>query len=224
MYHIKCSRVSERVIVCGDPFRTKKIASFLEDPKLINENRCLLTYTGIYKDKEITVSTTGMGTPSAAIVIEELIKLGAKIIIRVGTTGSAREDIEVGDIIIPTLAIPLDGTTNTYLKKFKVDTKANEEIIKIIKEFLKDYRYHIGPICTSDVFYLEEERKDVLSYDMECSIIFTIANIRNCKAAAILTVNGKAWNEPRIIENDKVNESINVCIKAALDTLVNLKN
>ncbi|MCC6013562.1 MAG: nucleoside phosphorylase [Candidatus Verstraetearchaeota archaeon] len=222
MYHIKCSKVSERVIVCGDPFRTKKIASFLENPKLINENRCLLTYTGIYKDKEITVSTTGMGTPSAAIVIEELIKLGAKIIIRVGTTGSAKENIEVGDIIVPTLAIPLDGTTNTYLKRFKVNTKANEELIEIIKKFLKGYKYHIGPICTSDVFYLEEEEKDVLSYDMECSIIFAIANIRNCKAAAILTVNGKAWSEPRIIENDKVNESINVCIKVALNTLASI--
>ncbi|MEM0231607.1 MAG: hypothetical protein QXG78_00655, partial [Candidatus Methanomethyliaceae archaeon] len=138
MYHIKCSKedIAERVIVCGDPVRVKKIAEFLDKPKLVNENRCLLTFTGEYKGIAITISTTGMGAPSAAIVMEELASLGVKFVIRVGTTGGVK--LEVGDIVIPTIAIPLDGTTLAYSRKYQLDTHADVELIELLKENLRN--------------------------------------------------------------------------------------
>lgn len=224
MYHIKCSKedIAERAIVCGDPTRVKKIAEFLEKPKLVNENRCLLTFTGKYKGVAITASTTGMGAPSAAIVMEELASLGVKFVIRVGTTGGV--NLEVGDIVIPTMAIPLDGTTLAYGKKYPLDTHADEELIRLLKENLKNCKFHTGPICTCDTFYLSENVEGVLSYDMESSIIFALGKVRGYRAASILVVNGKAFGEMRIVDNEEVRRSMEKCIIAALEALVHIKN
>ncbi|MCX8169691.1 MAG: nucleoside phosphorylase [Candidatus Methanomethyliaceae archaeon] len=222
MYHIKCSKVAERVIVCGDPMRTKKIAERLNNSKIVNENRCLLTFTGEYKGVEITASTTGMGAPSAAIVMEELASLGVKFVIRVGTTGGV--NIDIGDIVIPTISIPLDGTTLAYSKRYSLDTHADEEMIELLKKNLKNCKLHIGPICTCDTFYLDERVEGVLSYDMESSIIFALGRIRGYRAAAVLTVNGKAFEGERIIENETVKNSLEKCINAALETLAFMKN
>lgn len=224
MYHIRCSRgdISERVIVCGDPMRTKKIAERLDNLKIVNENRCLLTFTGEYKGIKITASTTGMGAPSAAIVMEELASLGAKFVIRVGTTGGV--NLDIGDIVIPTMSIPLDGTTLVYGKRYNINTCADEEMVELLKENLKGCRFHVGPICTCDTFYLNEKVEGVLSYDMESSIIFALGRIRGYRAAAVLTVNGKAFEGMRIIENEVVKSSIEKCIIAALETLASIKN
>ncbi|MDH5807020.1 MAG: nucleoside phosphorylase [Candidatus Methanomethylicaceae archaeon] len=224
MYHIKCSKedIAERVIVCGDPVRVKKIAEFLDRPKLVNENRCLLTFTGEYKGIAITISTTGMGAPSAAIVMEELASLGVKFVIRVGTTGGVK--LEVGDIVIPTIAIPLDGTTLAYSRKYQLDTHADVELIELLKENLRNCKFYTGPICTCDTFYLNENVEGVLSYDMESSIIFALGKIRGYRAASILVVNGKAFGNMRIVDNEEVKKSMEKCIIAALEALVHIKN
>ncbi|MCX8182130.1 MAG: nucleoside phosphorylase [Candidatus Methanomethyliaceae archaeon] len=228
MYHIRCKmgEVAERVIVCGDPGRTKMVAEFLGEPKLVNENRGLLTFTGKYKDVKVTVSTTGMGTPSAAIVMEELAALGAKYVIRVGTTGGIGKDVELGDIIVPTSAVPLDGASRAYMKKGG-KTVADEEIVRMLVKNLEGSRYHVGPVCTSDTFYLEEEEdasywasRGVLSFEMECSVIFAIGSLRGYRAAAVLTVTGKIFGKgDRVIDDVKTIRGVERSIKAALETL-----
>ncbi|MEM4405489.1 MAG: nucleoside phosphorylase [Candidatus Methanomethylicaceae archaeon] len=228
LYHIRCKKgdVAERVIVCGDPGRTKRVAELLKEPKLVNENRGLLTFTGKYKDVEVTVSTTGMGTPSAAIVMEELAALGAKYVIRVGTTGGIGRDVELGDIIVPTRAEPLDGASRAYIKKGG-KTVADEEMVRMLVKNLEGSRYHVGPICTSDTFYLEEEEdasywasRGVLSFEMECSVIFAIGSLRGYRAAAVLTVTGKIFGKgDRVLDTATTTTGVQRSIRAALETL-----
>lgn len=232
MYHIRCKKgdIAERVIVCGDPGRVERIAKLLSERKLVNENRGLLTFTGRYKDVDVTVSTTGMGTPSAAIVMEELAALGAKYVIRVGTTGGIRGDVELGDIIVPTRAVPLDGATKAYIKK-GAKTNADGEMVNLLVKNLEGCRYHVGLVCTSDTFYLEEEEKarywaskGVLSFEMECSVIFAIGSIRGYRGAAVLTVTGKIFGrKDRVIENAATTSSIERSIRSALETLNSLR-
>lgn len=232
MYHIRCKEgdVAERVIVCGDPGRTKRVAEFLEEPRLVNDNRGLLTFTGRYKGREMTVSTTGMGTPSAAIVMEELAALGAKFVIRVGTTGGIGKDVQIGDIVVPTRAVPLDGAAKAYIRKGG-RAVADRKMVRLLVRGLEGCRYHIGPVCTSDTFYLEEEEdakfwaeKGVLSFEMECSVIFAIGSLRGYRAAAVLTVTGKIFGKgERVLDTITTAASVERSIRVALETLKNIE-
>ncbi|MFP3160986.1 MAG: nucleoside phosphorylase, partial [Vulcanisaeta sp.] len=102
--HIRAGEgdVAERVVIVGDPARARQLSGLLTDVKVVNENRGFITYTGMYEGVRVSVAVHGVGAPSAAIVIEELIKLGAKLIIRLGTTGALRSEIGIGDVIVPT--------------------------------------------------------------------------------------------------------------------------
>ncbi len=115
--HIRAEpgEVAQVVLLPGDPGRAARIASRLDNSRCYNEFRGLLGYTGSYNDTTVSVQTTGMGGPSAAIVVEELAMLGAKVVIRVGTCGALQPEIEPGDLIVATAAVPLDGTTRHYL-------------------------------------------------------------------------------------------------------------
>ncbi len=236
MYHLKCSKgdIAERVVVFGDPCRTKALSSFLDCPRIVNKNRCLLTYTGEYMGTKLTLSTTGMGTPSAAIVCEELAALGAECIIRSGTMGSISEDVVAGDVIVPNEAIPLDGTTKEYSKKFKIDgfPKVSPRIAELLisKALSKGFRIHTGTICTSDAFYLEGHgeasrwsRKGALGFEMECSAIFTIGRIRGYESGAILAVTGTAHGKERVLEGDEIRRAIEGCALSAMETAVSVE-
>ena len=198
-YHIKCKKgdIAKNVIVVGDPGRATLASKMMEDVRLVNENRGLLTYTGRYGDLEVTVATHGMGAPSAAIVTEELLMLGAQNIIRVGTTGAIQPHIDVGDVVVPSGAIPLDGATREYVPEGFCPvpdfflTKALCEAID-----RRGLRKHVGLIATFDLFYAEASsaelwrRRNVLSVEMECSTIFVFASTRGLHAGAILAVDG----------------------------------
>jgi purine-nucleoside phosphorylase len=201
MLHIRCNQgdVAGRVIVCGDPGRARCAAEFMEGARLVNDNRGLLTYTGRYRGMPVTVSTTGMGAPSAAIVMEELAMLGAKAVIRVGTTGGIGRGVETGDVVVPSAAIPLDGATRAY-----AGSDAPQYPDAVLSDLVageagrRGLRCHRGMVCSSDTFYLEEERsaeawrsRGVLSFEMECAVIFALARLRKYRAAAILTVTGR---------------------------------
>jgi DeoD family purine-nucleoside phosphorylase len=230
MYHLLCREgdIAERVLTCGDPGRATKISILLDGAKLVNGNRGLLTYTGLYKGERVTIATTGMGAPSAAIVNEELAMLGAKALIRVGTTGSISEKVLLGDIIVPTEAVPLDGATKAYMKIGGVP-KADAGIVEALQSELRSTgaRFHSGRICTSDTFYLEEERdagrwaaEGVLSFEMECSVTFAIGSLRGYRAGAILSVTGRIFGEEERVYNcEKSTASIEKCIRTALEVI-----
>jgi DeoD family purine-nucleoside phosphorylase len=233
LYHLKCSKdeIAKRVLTCGDPGRVSKIAGLLEGAKLVNSNRGLLVYTGQHKGKAVTAATTGMGAPSAAIVSEELAMLGAKALIRVGTTGAIASGVILGDIIVPTEAIPLDGATQAYMKIGGVP-RADPGIVQALRKRLEKsgIRFHVGRICTSDTFYLEEEKdaqswaaKGVLSFEMECSVTFAIGSLRGYRAGAVLAATGKIYGTTdRVLDISKTQESIDLCIASALDVVTDL--
>lgn len=236
MYHLKCVKgdVAERVVVFGDPCRTKALSSFLDRPRLVNKNRCLLTYTGEYMGTKLTLSTTGMGTPSAAIVCEELAALGAKCIIRSGTMGSISDEVSAGDAVVPNEAIPLDGTTKSYREKFKLDRLpvASRRIAELLRSaaLSKGVRAHTGTICTSDTFYLEGKgdasywkEKGVLGFEMECSAIFTIGQIRGYETGAILAVTGAPHGKARVLEGNGIMRAIESCALSAMETAVSIE-
>jgi DeoD family purine-nucleoside phosphorylase len=215
-------------LVCGDPGRATKISECLEGAKLVNSNRGLLTYTGVYNGERITVSTTGIGTPSAAIVMEELAILGAKAVIRVGTTGGIGKEVLLGDIIIVTEAIPLDCATKAYMKEGAVP-KADTNIVNALRMRLerKGLRHHVGWVCTSDTFYLEEERdakrwslRGVLGFEMECSVIFAIGSLKGYRAGALLAVTGRIYGKGDRVLNDRItSKSIENSILSSLDVI-----
>jgi 5'-methylthioadenosine phosphorylase len=110
-YHILAEpgSISPYVIAVGDPGRARIFSTLLENPRLVNENRGFLVYTGNYKDLKVTIATHGVGCPSASIVFEELGMLGAKYITRIGSTGGMRRDLRIGDIVVATGAAYTKG-------------------------------------------------------------------------------------------------------------------
>jgi DeoD family purine-nucleoside phosphorylase len=234
MYHIRCSEedIAPRVLTCGDPGRVEKIAQLLEGVKLVNSHRGLLVYTGSHRGKRVTVATTGMGAPSAAIVNEELAMLGAKVVIRVGTTGGIGRQVGLGDIVVPTEAIPLDGATKAYMKeggKPLADPGIVEALVRELGE--RGVKYHVGRICTSDTFYLEEENEakrwaaqGALSFEMESSVTFAIGSLRGYRAGAVLVVTGRIHgSKDRVLDDETTEGSISVAISSALDAIVCLE-
>ncbi|MFH1833294.1 MAG: nucleoside phosphorylase [Candidatus Levyibacteriota bacterium] len=209
--HLLCDKkdISEIVLLTGDPGRSEYIAKkYLEKPKLIAQNREFTTYTGFYKGVKITTTSTGIGSPSTAIAVEELINIGAKILIRVGTCGGAlKKEIKAGSIIIPTAAIREEGTTKEYLPpEFPAvaDYKVVETLIESAKKL--DYRFFIGINRTHDAFYgqsqnikrwgsiyLNPRMKNweypLISSEMECAPLFLIGTLRGVRTGAVLSVN-----------------------------------
>jgi len=230
MYHLRCSKkdVAQRVLVCGDPGRATKISEYFEGAKLVNSHRGLLTYTGTYNGERVTVSTTGIGAPSAAVVLEELAILGTKAVIRVGTTGGIGKEVLLGDLIVPTEAIPLDGATKAYMREGAVP-KADADIVDALRWRLEreGVRHHVGRVCTSDTFYLEEEKdakkwssRGVLSFEMECSVIFAIGSLRGYRAGALLAVTGRICGKgDRVLDDRTTSKSIENSIVSALDVI-----
>ena len=115
--HIMCGvgDIAKYVLLPGDPKRVEKIASFFDEAHKVAEYRGYTTYSGNVDGIGISACSSGIRCPSTAIVVEELMKIGAETFIRVGTTGALQSDIEIGDIIIATAAVRKDGTTRSYL-------------------------------------------------------------------------------------------------------------
>ena len=115
-YHIglKEGDVGEFVILPGDPKRCEKIAKYFDNPQLIADRREFVTYTGFLKGKKVSVTSTGIGGPSASIALEELVKVGAKKFIRVGTCGGMDVNVKSGELVIATGAIRMEGTSKEY--------------------------------------------------------------------------------------------------------------
>jgi len=198
--HIMCGvgDMARYVLLPGDPRRAERIASFFDEARKVVDYRGYIGYTGKVSGVPISTCSTGIGCPSAAIVVEELAKIGAETLIRVGTTGALQPEIEVGDIVIATAAVRGDGTTGAYLPA-EYPAVASFEVVSALlgaAERLKK-RVYLGIVLSTDAFYGSDEDfirrfKDarVLSVEMECSALFLIAGLRNLRAGAILAVDG----------------------------------
>ena len=188
--------VADYVLLPGDPKRAEKIATYFDVSRKVADYRGYVTYSGKVGKTAISTSSSGIGCPSAAIVVEELIKIGAKNLIRVGTTGALQPDITIGDIIIATGAVRADGATNAYVPA-GYPAVADFQIVKALIESAERIkkRFHLGIVVSSDAFYAENKdfvrsynQARILSVEMEASVIFTLTNLKKLRGGAILTV------------------------------------
>ena len=159
-YHIGLRKgdVGKYVILPGDPKRCEKIARHFDDAKLIADSREYVTYTGYLDGVKVSVTSTGIGGPSASIALEELVRVGADTFLRVGTCGGMQTDIMGGDLVIATGAIRMEGTSKEYAP-IEFPAVANLEIANALVQAAKDLnkKYHVGIVQCKDAFYGQHE-------------------------------------------------------------------
>ncbi len=221
---------AESVLLPGDPRRAKYVAeNFFEGAKLVTEERGMLGYTGTYKGDPISIQATGMGCPSAAIVTEELIQLGAKSLLRIGTCGGYHREMKLGDLVIATTAIPADGTVSSITRGLPYAPAAHFDVLHAAYHVAQKgtgRQTFMGPIVTSDLFYDPEEEPavlwgnlGVLAVEMEAAAIFTIATMHNVKAGCLLTVSNTIGEEDARVSDEGLQNAVDDMVALALDTL-----
>ncbi|CAN5825160.1 purine-nucleoside phosphorylase [soil metagenome] len=177
------------VLLPGDPNRATRVAAMLdgglENARLVNEHRLLLGYTGTYRGVPVSVQTSGMGTPSMSIVTEELLRLGARRLIRIGTCGGIGRGIRTGDIVIATAAAPVDGSTRTYLHGEPYAPVADFELTRALVDAARGRGVQptIGQVASVDVFYNTDtdyasrwRARGVLAFEMEAAALFFLSS------------------------------------------------
>jgi DeoD family purine-nucleoside phosphorylase len=189
---------AEAVLLPGDPLRAKYIAeTYLDDVVQRNAERGLLGYTGTFGGKPVSVQGTGMGCPGAAIVFEELVQLGCKRLIRVGTCGGLQPHHALGDVIVALTAVPADSTAMHLVDNEPHCPTASWSLVHGAVHAAKEIgqELHVGPIVSSDLFYNPNEgqyerwsKRGVLAVEMEASVLFTIGALRGVESACLLTV------------------------------------
>jgi DeoD family purine-nucleoside phosphorylase len=186
------------VLCPGDPRRAEHIATtFFDDVRLVNEERGLLGFTGRFEGQPISVQTSGMGCPSAAIVYEELVQLGATRIIRVGTCGALQPEMAMADVVVAMASTPSDRTALTYTGGEPHAPVADWRLVSLAARLALEQgeRVHVGAVVSSDVFYDPDTDRRArwaarghLGIEMEAAVLFTIAALRGIASLTMLTV------------------------------------
>ncbi len=201
--HIMCGvgDVARYVLLPGDPNRVERIASFFDDARKVADYRGFVTYTGEAGGVPMSACSTGIGCPSAAIVVEELMRIGADTFIRVGTTGALQPHRESGDIVVATAAVRAEGTSGTYVP-IEYPAVSSFEVTSALLKAAGELgrKVHPGIVMSSDAFYGGNEEAlriygaaNVLSIEMESSLVFTLSSLRGMRAGAILVVDGNIF-------------------------------
>ena len=228
--------VSPPVIVCGDPGRTIEIARYLEDAKLITDQREYRAYRGRYEDVEITVCSHGIGAPGAAIAFEELIEAGGRQIIRVGTCGGLQAAIDSGHLVIATAAVQHSGYGRETVPE-GYPAVADLDLSLALRRSAADsgHPHQSGIVITRDNFYGGVKTSHtpdyqilssakVLAVEMECAALFIIGSLRGVQTAAILAVDGNLLEaevgmETYAPHTDVVRAAVDAEIKITLNAL-----
>lgn len=220
-YHIQMQKgdVGRYVLLPGDPGRCEKIAAYFDNPQHVAQNREYNTFTGTLLGENVSVVSTGIGCPSAAIAVEELIAIGADTFIRVGTSGSVQPHIKTGDVAIVTAAIRDEGTTLHYLP-VEFPAVADPDVVVALREAAANVGipYHVGITQSKDSFYGETEpdRMPVsgrlksrwkawvaggaICSEMEASSIFILSSIHRTRAGGVMLMAGHVDNYPETEE------------------------
>ncbi len=206
--------LAERVLLPGDPGRALALAQdLLEQPRMFNHHRGLWGYTGTAADGEqLTIQSTGMGGPSAAIVLSELIMLGARRAIRVGTCGGLAPGLQLGELVLAREAISADGTSRALGADGRVG--ADERLTAALAAAAPQAR--AGAVLSVDLFYEEREDHrphgsgDALAVEMEAATLFALGAARKTAVACLLAVSDTfdpASGERRRIDDDSLLEA-----------------
>ena len=218
------------MLLPGDPRRAEYIAeNFFESARLVTAERGMLGFTGTYRDNLVSVQTTGMGCPSTAIVTDELIQLGAKNLLRVGTCGGYHPEMELGDLVVATAATAQDGTVSSLTGGTPYAPAAHFDLVHASYHAAEKLarKPFLGPIVSADLFYDPEEDPQalwhslgVLAVEMEASVIFTLAAMRGVRAGCLLTVSDAIGSDKKErIEDSILKGAVDEMVGLALDTL-----
>ena len=220
---------AEACLLPGDPLRAKYVAeTFLDGAEQRNWERGLLGYTGTYKGEPVSVQATGMGCPSAAIVVEELVQLGVKRMLRIGTCGGLQPDMKIGDLVIAISAVGADSTARHLVREPHSPTADWELVhaaVHAAKEQGKDVR--VGPIVSSDLFYNPDDGqygrwsdRGILAVEMEAAVLFTIGALRKVKTGCLLTVSDVVVEGEFVrISDEEMRAAVDKMTELALDTV-----
>ncbi len=222
----------------GDPFRVPLIASYLENVQEVAHRREYRTSRGTYQGVPVSITSTGIGGPSAAICFEELARVGAKVIIRLGTCGGLQDGVKISDLVVANAAIRDEGTTRQYVP-LAFPAVADLDVTLALRQAAQqaNLSHHTGIVHCKDAFYGEEEgtmpleddwkarwkswkRAHTLCTEMEGSTLFVVGQIRQIKTGMILTVIGETKDGEVIIKKVGVEDSI----KVALDAIKRLED
>ncbi len=238
-YHIGLGAedIGRYVILPGDPKRCEKIAAYFDDAKLVGDNREYVTYTGSLDGVKVSVTSTGIGGPSAAIAMEELTKIGAHSFIRIGTCGGMQEDVKSGDVVIANAAIRAEGTSREYAP-IEFPAVSNFEVISALKNASDNLNLtsHIGVVQCKDSFYGQHEPEKMpvsyeleskwnawlklgaLASEMESAALFTVANYLKVRCGSCFLVIANQEREKNGLENPVVHDT-EIAIKVAVNAL-----
>ena len=241
-YHIGIGAedIGKYIILPGDPKRCKKIAAYFDDARLVGDNSEYVTYTGKLCGKKVSVTSTGIGGPSAAIAMEELSKIGAHTFIRIGTCGGMQENIKSGEVVIANAAIRAEGTSREYAP-IEFPAVSNFEVTSALKNasYKLKLNSHIGVVQCKDSFYGQHEpEKMPISYElenkwnawlklgtlaseMESAALFTVANYLGVRCGSCFLVVANQEREKSGLENPVVLDT-KIAIKVAIEALKEL--
>ena len=223
--------LNDVALLPGDPGRVDRIAGHCEESEVVAENREYKIVNATYEGSPVTICSTGIGCPSAAIAVEELANIGVESLIRVGTTGALQADIEIGDVVVATGAAKDEGTTRRYER----DTLPAVPDYDVLSGLVgaaetRSEPVHVGAIASDDAFYAETdeyveawEEAGVLSVEMEAAAIFTLARRKGLRAGALCTVDGNLVAGTQKGETDgeelpeKAKDNVERAIVIALD-------
>lgn len=237
-YHLQLrpGDVGHYVILPGDPKRCAKIAEHFEQPRLMADSREYVTYTGYLDGEKVSVTSTGIGGPSASIAMEELVRCGADTFIRVGTCGGIDMEVKGGDIVIATGAIRAEGTSKEYAP-IEFPAVADLDVTNALVEVAKacGYSYHTGIVQCKDAFYGQHEpetkpvsyellnkweawkRLGCKASEMESAALFVVASYLKVRAGSDFLVIGNQERDRAGLENPIVHETeaaIGVAVEA----------
>jgi DeoD family purine-nucleoside phosphorylase len=213
LVHIhQTTELAERVLLPGDPGRALRLAQeLLTDPKMLNHNRGLWGYTGTAADGlALSIQSTGMGGPSAAVVASELIELGAQRLIRIGTCGGLSPELELGQLVVAPEAVADDGTScalGGHQRLARVAAPGSlSGALAAVGVGSGQRATAVGPVVSTDLFYDADDRIDewvgagALAVEMETAAIFTLAAKRGVEAGCALLVSNAVVGEPGYID------------------------
>lgn len=212
--HLRPGDIGEYVLLPGDPARSDMVAAHLEDAHLVANNREHRTFTGFYKGIKISVTSTGMDCPSAAIAAEELINIGAKYLVRIGSTAALQPALRIGDLVISTGSMKNEGTSRFYVPDcFPAvpDFDFTRVLIDVAREMQPSLGCNVyyGINASDDAFYGEtpewiQKLSDLgcLNVEMESSALYTVCHRRGVKGAMISAVSGNLVNAEVIYETE----------------------
>ena len=221
---------AEACLLPGDPLRAKYIAdTFFDEPVQVNAERGMLGFTGTFRGKRVSVQSSGMGCPSAGIVMEELVMLGVQRIVRVGTCGGLQPDLNMGDLIVALSSTPGDSTALHLVGNEPHAPTASWELVHEAVHQAKHLgkALRVGPIVSSDVFYNPDREqyrrwseRGILGVEMEASMLFTLGALKRVQTGCLLVVSDVLLGEEfHRISDEELRTAVDAMTELALLTV-----